>query len=212
MLRTFQPNQYVLLRNEEEHSHGVPARHVARRRISEAAPRPHHHPRRPLVYRRESRPALPARCALRSRDHARHRLWQGRHRQDPAQRRRRARAGAERRVREDAHHPRDHAHRPRHRFPARPHGGKDAAVGAAGLRRARTAPRRARASRSSSRRRSRARAKHRSRQKPSRSRFHSPAAKSPGRMKPLMQAGLLEIEAIAHIRGRSHPARHLHRR
>jgi predicted ribonuclease YlaK len=73
------PNEYVLLRNEEEHTHGVPARHLGGGEFRKL--------RHDRITIRGGRtltaanlgPALSARCALRSIADVDHRLRQGWH-------------------------------------------------------------------------------------------------------------------------------------
>jgi PhoH-like ATPase len=60
----FPPNHYLLLRNAEEPSHGVPARHLGGGRLPPATPRAYQHPRRSKPHCCKPRPALPARCAI----------------------------------------------------------------------------------------------------------------------------------------------------
>jgi PhoH-like ATPase len=81
----------------------------------------------------EPRPDLPARRPARPRDQPGHLLRPGRHRQDPARRRRRPFPGLWPHLSRRHHQPTHCGHGPDRRFPARHPAGKDAPLAAAGV-------------------------------------------------------------------------------
>jgi hypothetical protein len=112
------PNHYLLLRNAEEPTHGVPARHLGGGSFRKLR---HEH-----ISIRNGRSLTAANLGQRFLLDALYDpaltlvtvYGKGWNREDAAQRRRRARAGADWRLRENVNHPSDHADGQGHRVPS----------------------------------------------------------------------------------------------